>query len=64
MLVTHQIEPLGLLCTNLGTKTFFGKFEPKKGSGGGDASEKSRFFTHFARFAQGMQNLIFAHLLY
>ena len=45
MLVTHQIEPLGLLCTNLGTKTFFGKFEPKKGSGGGVTQVKNLAFS-------------------
>ena len=59
VLVTYQIIPLGFFGTNLATKNFFELLEPEKVQGGGleMISEKS-FFTHMARFAQGMQNVI------
>ena len=62
MLVTYQIKALGLVNINLSTKNFF--FEilgPEKAQGRGGSWKgkvKNRFFTHMARFAQGMQNVI------
>ena len=61
----YQIKALGLVSTNLATKHFFLKYlGPKRPKGGGGArndemiSSKYYFFTHVARFAQGMQNVI------
>ena len=58
--MTYQIKTLGLVRGNLGTKHFFLILEAQKAQGGrglGMKSEKS-LFSHMARFAQGMQNVI------